>query len=931
MGLLTNSKALRDKMLSRNIYTAERMYGLDNDLVTKTLDTFATLGMDLRTSTLLAGAERLIDNTPLSVIGLKRLVVELGRRTANEVFRQEVGVINIDNLFSSDPNAKFITKPADFSITPKEKPTGLVDYLMQAAGYESQDRHAVAGKEATTEEAPAGLEYYNQLGAAQKAKLHEQLALNNFNRFPNGKDPYANLRAIPGRYTSVQDTYSKAFLDERQATGEYGSYILDENSNTSLGSQTRTISDIDAATGAGVNNMRQIETEGFGQASLPDHSLGAGVADSDRFFQYGPEANLEKYGIRRGMLYYTQQLMKGNAQIANALDRESVEYGVGERNAVVYRGSTPCRNFTMANPLESFGQAMRFRGNGNPESVVGESVMPRIFPSKPSDKSNLMLSIENLAFSREDLLDMPDNERGPNEGRLMWFPPYALQHSISYQAMWDATSLLGRIEPMYTYNGVTRSISISFMLLIDSPPNVLNMRQDEMAQWFFGCLEDNRPAAIDSLDIIRPTIPIPTQVTPKPVESKPDTFPGLKPLYFFQNDVFAVELDYETGSTLNTAVEDKRNLYGFNTKTFFPRMEPMLRYIHEKRKDNRKVYLTIEGRCSALFTNVYNARLSYRRAASLKDYILAEYAALFGESIVLVNDKSPTDFNSLIDLGNLNQTWVIPSKDGTLEISIVGRGEKDADANSDEATELNTKNAKQKRLAGVKTLRSEPLKPRYPTLEPPTTAVDAQARRDAAQARDNQTSDSGNADTKPYDLFRSQYTEDTKQPSGWENVDYYAPMFHSQTPYDMHKRRQFLAQLMHPGDTKEKAGQIGSNSLFGRMPVCVIRIGDEVHSKAIINNLTLDMTESTWDVNPEGMGMQAMFLKVTIDANLIGGMSMKNPINRLQTATDFNHIANGSFYADPYYSQQRWDYQRADPGDEFRRADSRPEAKDVKK
>ena len=41
MGLLTDSKSLRDKMLSRNIYSADHMYGLDNDLVTKTLDTFS--------------------------------------------------------------------------------------------------------------------------------------------------------------------------------------------------------------------------------------------------------------------------------------------------------------------------------------------------------------------------------------------------------------------------------------------------------------------------------------------------------------------------------------------------------------------------------------------------------------------------------------------------------------------------------------------------------------------------------------------------------------------------------------------------------------------------------------------------------------------------------------------------------------------------
>lgn len=928
MGLLTDSKSLRTKMLSRNIYSAEHMYGLGNNILSKTLDTFATLGMDLRTSTLLAGTERLLDNTPLSTIGLKRLAVEIARRTANNVFRQEIGVVNVDNIFSKDPNKKFITHPVDFNITPSLKPTGIIDYLIKAAGYESEEQHAVAGKENSREESPGGSEYYNNLGIAQKAKLHEQLSMNNYNRFPNGNDPYAGLRAIPGRYTSVQSTYSNEYLNARSGD-TYASYIQDENSNSSLNAQTRTISNIEDATNAGVNNMRQIETEGFGQTSLPDNTTGNGVDDTDRFFQYGIEADLNKFGIKRGLMYYTQQMMRGNGAIPRALDRESTGYGVGERNAIVYRGSSPCRNFTMNNQLDTLGQAMRFTGNGNPESVVGESVMPRMYPSKPSDKSNLMFSIENLAYSREDLLDMPESEQGPNEGRIMWFPPYALQHSITYNAGWETTSLLGRTEPMYTYNGVTRSLTISFMLLIDTPPNVLDMKKSDMAQWFLGCL-DERPAPIENIKPSASKLVVPTRVDILDVKQKPTTYAGFKPLYSFQNNVFAIETDYEISETKNTTVEDPRNLYGLNTKSFFPRVEPMLRYIHEQRQLNQKVFITIEGRCSALFTDLYNAKLSYRRAASLKDYLIERYSELYGEKITLMNDMSPADFTAIIGVANINQTWIIPSKDGSLEISIIGRGETLADSRSDEKKEINDKYTKTRRVAGVNTLRSEPRKITYPKTEPPKTVAEAKGRRDDAQARDEKKEYSGPVE-KPYNLFRNDHNAESKIAGGWDNVDYYAPMFHSQTPYNMHTRRQFLAQLMYPGDTVEKADKIGSNNLFGRMPVCIIRIADEIHSKAVINNLTLDMTDSTWDVNPEGMGMQAMYLKVTIDANLIGGMSLKNPINRLQTATDFNHMANGSFYSDPYYSERRWDYIRADHGDDFRKADSRVEPKDKTK
>lgn len=942
MGLLTNSKSLREKMLRRNIYTPDHIYDLGNDFVTRTLDTFAKLGMDLRTSTLLAGAERLIDNTKLGTIGLERLAVEIARRTANNAFRKEVGVINVDNLLSNDPNKKFITKPEDFSITPVERPTDMISYLKNAAGYEAQQQHSVAGKESTREESPAGLEYYNQLGPAQKAKLQELLALNNYNRFPEATDPYAGLREVPGRYTSVQDTYSPEFLDSRRQSNKYGTYIQEENGNTSLGGQTRSITTIAEATSAGVNNMRQIETEGFGRTSLPDHSFNGDLDDVDRFFQYGlgvgplgQQSNLDRFGIKRGLLYYTQKLISGPGAIPVALDQETREYGVGERNLVVYRGSGPCRSFTMQNPLDSYGQAIRFKGNGNPESVVGDSVMPRIYPIGDGDKNRLMFSIENLAYSREDIVDIPNNERGPNDGRLMWFPPYALNYSISTSAQWDTTNLLGRIEPMYIYNGVTRQASISFMLLIDTPPNVLSLKKDELAQWFWGCLpEDNRPPAIDAIPPRTPgliSVP-PMKIPEKPAEHKPDRFMGTRPTYYFQNDVHEIELDYESGATFNKGVEDKRNLFGLNATNFFPHMEPILRYIHAKRKDKRKVHMTIQGRCSALFTNIYNAKLSYRRASRMKDYILSEYQKLFGETLVLNGDFTVNDANTKITLENLGTVYQLVTKDGSLVINIQGRGEKLAGKETDEKKELNNKKAKSARLAEVTELRSVPLKPDVPWVQPPATPNDALLKQQAAARRDAERSAAADTDSNAFssdNYFRSQYTEDTKVPKGWENVDYYAPMFHSQTPYDMYKRKQFLQQLMYPGDTREKEAQVGSNSLFGRMPVCIIRIADDFHSKCLVNNLSLDMTESTWDTNPEGMGMQPMFLKVTMDVTLIGGMSMKGPINRLQTATDFNHVANSSFYSDPYYSQERWDYRKADHGDAFRQADSRnkPETK----
>lgn len=90
-----------------------------------------------------------------------------------------------------------------------------------------------------------------------------------------------------------------------------------------------------------------------------------------------------------------------------------------------------------------------------------------------------MFSIENLAWktSKKDgftVLDLPFCERGPNGGRVMWFPPYDLKVSEQNSARWETNSFLGRPEPIYTYQNTERSGQISFKVVVDHP-SVLNL------------------------------------------------------------------------------------------------------------------------------------------------------------------------------------------------------------------------------------------------------------------------------------------------------------------------------------------------------------------------------------------------------------------------------------------------------------------------
>jgi len=90
-----------------------------------------------------------------------------------------------------------------------------------------------------------------------------------------------------------------------------------------------------------------------------------------------------------------------------------------------------------------------------------------------------MLSIENLAWAASTLPgytvnDLPYSERGPNGGRVMWFPPYDLKVSEQNSAKWEPNTFLGRPEPIYTYQNSERNGTIGFKVIVDHP-SILNL------------------------------------------------------------------------------------------------------------------------------------------------------------------------------------------------------------------------------------------------------------------------------------------------------------------------------------------------------------------------------------------------------------------------------------------------------------------------
>jgi hypothetical protein len=155
-----------------------------------------------------------------------------------------------------------------------------------------------------------------------------------------------------------------------------------------------------------------------------------------------------------------------------------------------------CRLFTKDTPYYTYGDLQKTDGITTfgrkfSYSVLDNTYNLNIAPMRLPDSTNIkqnnegkfvakkyMLSIENLAWrtsSRPGFTydDLPLCERGPNGGRIMWFPPYDLKFNDTSNASFQGTSFLGRPEPMYTYKETTRSGSLSFKIVVDHP-SVMN-------------------------------------------------------------------------------------------------------------------------------------------------------------------------------------------------------------------------------------------------------------------------------------------------------------------------------------------------------------------------------------------------------------------------------------------------------------------------
>jgi hypothetical protein len=621
-------------------------------------------------------------------------------------------------------------------------------------------------------------------------------------------------------------------------------------------------------------------------------------------------------------------------------------------------GKQGVRQHTTLDQYDKFAKTIRFMGNqvygGNKDSVIYKTVLPRIHPTldkdgKP-DPRNLMFSIENLAIrvlSKDTygIIDdefgspIPACEVGPFNGRIMWFPPYNLEINETGTAKFEPTIIIGRNEPMYNYMNSERSATLSFTLLVDYPQQLKNFAnktsmQRDIAQFFAfgGDPYVDKFVSIENyqMKIAKLTTDI-EKIKGKTVPAEPNDIQPVKIDIVFPNDVPTVN---DNLSTIFDALYQKYTYeiieglpssdltsWGLNGDAFFkvgvidngkvdgkqtymldpntPSQYSLVALTDEfgdnvlnkalfdvfNDENNRISYsVYIYGAASKLYLAAggaqYNKALGERRAQAVQTLIQKKLAAMFGQSIAQ----------------GIEVTW------DTINGESVG----DVQASQDNATKeaIPYKVTKQERHAYIqirKNNRSLPPKKADLNSTDTTNILKLQAEIEAAKVQMQKIKDNQSC---VYKERGSDASVNTAILHGFDSIsgNYFYPVFHSQTPEDFHKRLTFLHQCQRQGAAKRwnspvsgENSAMARNSVFGRQPICILRVGDFFYTKVIIENYTIDYSDTTWDMNPEGFGMQPMLAKVTLQMKLMGGQSLKGPIDALQNAVSFNYYANSSF------------------------------------
>ena len=610
-----------------------------------------------------------------------------------------------------------------------------------------------------------------------------------------------------------------------------------------------------------------------------------------------------------------------------------------------------CRLFTKDTPFLTYSRLQKkdgivSEGRRLKSSVFNKTYDLSIYPKKGNDSKKYMLSIENLAWRTSDLfLNLPECEKGPNGGRIMWFPPYDLKFSDSSTSNWNENDFLGRPEKVHTYKNTSRTGTLEFSIVVDHP-SVLNVITNRILEnqsnservngilesFFSGCLTydlyelakiyntmtlseleeiqkqvQESYTVKDEVDILNRTYitgkdPSTTNETSKNVEvDKSSEFEEFKSMsFYFDNDIPLVGNTSTYDSLYNTYINKPRyintnlkdfiNLY---VKDNFVGLTKLIDKINQFLIDeNAIITIDLVGSASKPQTIEYNFALGNRRTNIVETYI---------KSKVKYSDRLKFKSISKGERENVN-----PKSLGA-KIQPYFPTVNCSGFTEDKIYSKQAMACRRTLISNIKaTISTEPKK-KEPTITNSDVIIKRQTKEKNLTEITNKLYRNVSKKVLQKLLSECDYfaTIEETDPFVYNNLKeklkYFSPVFHSTTPEGLNGRLTFLQQCLRPGNTIPTIKKDGTkdykdakNTTFGIPPVLVLRVGDFFHTKIIPG--TLGLTYEHLDLNPEGIGLQPMIAKVNLSFTFVGAHGLDTAIDKLQNALNFNYYANTEVY-----------------------------------
>jgi len=204
-----------------------------------------------------------------------------------------------------------------------------------------------------------------------------------------------------------------------------------------------------------------------------------------------------------------KEMTKGSQVVSYTDNTTGAEAGI--EYCRVFAKDTPYYTYADLQKTDGITKEGRRFSNSVLDSTYNLNIVPTSTNVKKNERGDFvaqkyMFSIENLAWRTSNrpgytVDELPACEKGPNGGRVMWFPPYNLKFNDTSTANWTSTPFLGRPEPIYTYRDTNRTGTLSWQIIVDSP-SVLNIIVNEqlknlskekinsvMESFFAGCVK----------------------------------------------------------------------------------------------------------------------------------------------------------------------------------------------------------------------------------------------------------------------------------------------------------------------------------------------------------------------------------------------------------------------------------------------------------